>query len=165
MVARILAAVAAAETERKAERQILANDQRVAAGKPQWIRRPFGYELDGTLREDEAAAVRKAYQDVIDGKSLMAVAREWNEAGFTISAPDAETARPRAPRKRNYNPSGQWNNVAVRALLPSARNMAKSTLYGDIMGEGTWAPIVDESTWRAVDRKLADRERPDAAWG
>lgn len=165
MVARILAAVAAAETERKAERQILANDQRVAAGRPQWIRRPFGYEPDGTVREDEAAAVRQAYQDVIDGKSLMSIAREWNEAGFTTSAPDSETARPRAPRKRNYNPTGQWNNVAVRALLRSARNMAKSTLYGDIMGEGTWTPIVDESTWRAVDRKLSDRERPDAPWG
>lgn len=33
MVARILAAVASAETERKAERQILANDARVAAGR------------------------------------------------------------------------------------------------------------------------------------
>lgn len=165
MVARILAAVAAAETERKAERQILANDQRVSEGRPQWIRRPFGYEPDGTLREDEAAAVRKAYRDVIDGKSLMSIAREWNEAGFTTSAPDAETARPRAPRKRSYNPTGQWNNVAVRALLRSARNMAKSTLYGDIMGEGAWSPIVDESTWRAVNRKLADRERPDSTWG
>nr|WP_319459787.1 recombinase family protein [Micromonospora sp. RTP1Z1] len=165
MVARILAAVASAETERKAERQILANDQRVAEGKPQWIRRPFGYELDGTLREDEAAAVQKAYQDVIDGKALTSIAREWNDAGFTTSAPDSETARPRAPRTRNYSPTGRWTNVAVRALLRSPRNMAKSTLYGEIMGEGKWTPIVDEATWRAVDSKLADRERPDSSWG
>ncbi|MFD0518795.1 recombinase family protein [Paractinoplanes durhamensis] len=51
MVARILAAVSWGETERKSERQVLANDVRLAAGKPQWIRRPFGYEMDGTLRE------------------------------------------------------------------------------------------------------------------
>jgi site-specific DNA recombinase len=165
MVARILAAVASAETERKAERQILANDLRVAAGKPQWIRRPFGYELDGKLREAEAAVVLKAYHDVLAGKALTTVAREWNEAGFRTSAPDAATARPRAPRKNDYDPSGRWNNVAVRFLLRAPRNMAKSTLYGEIMGDGKWTPIVDESTWRAMDRFLADRERPDSTVG
>ncbi|MET8089622.1 recombinase family protein [Micromonospora sp. NPDC005220] len=165
MVARILAAVASAETERKAERQILTNDQRVQEGRPQWIRRPFGYNPDGTLREDEAAAVKKAYHDVLDGKPLSAIAREWNEAGFTTSAPNPETARPRAPRTRNYSPTGRWNNVAVRFLLRNPRNIAKSTLYGEVMGEGNWSPIVDEPTWRAVDRRLADRERPDSNWG
>jgi site-specific DNA recombinase len=165
MVARILAAVASAETERKAERQILANDLRVAAGKPQWVRRPFGYEADGTLREDEAAAVLSGYYGVIDGKALTTIAREWNEAGFTTSAPNPETVRPRAPRTQNYDPTGRWTNVAVRALLRSPRNMAKSTLYGEVMGDGTWSPIVDEATWRAVDRKLADRERPDSSLG
>jgi len=165
MVARILAAVASAEAERKAERQILANDSRVAAGRPQWIRRPFGYEMDGTLREAEAAAVRKAYQDVLAGKALTTVAREWNEAGFRTSAPDAATARPRAPRRHDYDPSGLWNNVAVRFLLRAPRNIAKSTLYGEIMGEGNWTPIIDEPTWCAMDRFLAGRERPDSAVG
>ncbi|GAA2491964.1 hypothetical protein Ahu01nite_027780 [Winogradskya humida] len=165
MVARILAAVASAEVERKAERQILANDLRVANGTPQWIRRPFGYEMDGTLREAEAAAVLKAYHDVLAGKALTTVAREWNEAGFRTSAPDAATARPRAPRKNVYAPSGRWNNVAVRFLLRAPRNIAKSTLYGEIMGDGDWTPIVDEPTWHAVDRFLADRERPDSTVG
>lgn len=165
MVARILAAVASAETERKAERQILANDLRVASGNPQWIRRPFGYEMDGTLREAEAAAVRKAYHDVLAGKALTTVAREWNEMGFRTSAPDASTARPRAPRRNDYRPSGRWNNVAVRALLRAPRNMAKSTLYGEIVGDGSWTPIVDEPTWRAMDSFLTDRERPDSTLG
>ncbi|SCL16998.1 recombinase family protein [Micromonospora inyonensis] len=165
MVARILAAVARGEVERKAERQILANDRRVAEGKPQWIRRPFGYELDGTLRRDEAAAVKKGYQDVLKGKALSAVGREWNEAGFRTSAPSAETARSRKPRKREYNPTGLWNGVAVRELLRAPRNMAKSTLYGEIMGDGNWEEIVDETLWRAVNAKLADQERPDSGGG
>lgn len=165
MVARILAAVASAETERKAERQILANDLRVAAGEPQWIRRPFGYEMDGTLREAEAAVILKAYHDVLAGKALTTVAREWNEAGFRTSAPDASTARPRALRKNAYDPTGRWNNVAVRFLLRAPRNMAKSTLYGEVMGDGKWTPIVDEPTWLAMDRFLAGRERPDSAVG
>lgn len=165
MVARILAAVAAAETERKAERQILATDQRVAQGRQQWIRRPFGYELDGTLREAEAAAVKQAYEDVLNGKALTTIAREWNELGFTTSAPTAEEARPRLDRKQSYDPSGRWSNVAVRLVLRSPRNMAKITLYGEIMGEGKWSAIVDESTWRAVERLLGDRERPDSQLG
>ncbi|WP_250002254.1 recombinase family protein [Actinoplanes sp. M2I2] len=165
MVARILAAVASAEVERKAERQILANDLRVANGTPQWIRRPFGYEMDGTLREAEAAAVLRAYHDVLAGKALTTVAREWNEAGFRTSAPEAATVRPRAPRKNNYAPSGRWNNVAVRFVLRAPRNIAKATLYGEIMGDGDWTPIVDEPTWRAVSRFLADRERPDSTVG
>ena len=51
MVARILAAVARAEVERKGARQRRANQQRRAEGK-RWTSgwRPFGYELDGTLR-------------------------------------------------------------------------------------------------------------------
>lgn len=165
MVARILAAVAAAETERKAERQILANDHRVAEGRPQWIRRPFGYELNGALREDEAAAIKKAYHDVLEGKALTTVAREWNEAGFRTSAPSKEEARPRAPRKRGYDPTGTWNNVAVRALLRNPRNIAKSTLYGEVMGEGKWTATIDEPTFYAVDRLLADRQRADSNCG
>jgi site-specific DNA recombinase len=165
MVARILAAVATAETERKAERQILANDLRVSTGRPQWIRRPFGYELDGTLRRAEAAAVLRAYQDVLAGKALTTVAREWNEAGFRTSAPDPATARARAPRRNDYDPSGRWSNVAVRSLLRAPRNMAKSTLYGEIMGDGNWTPIVDETTWRAMDLFLAGRERPGSTVG
>ncbi|XVV13074.1 recombinase family protein [Actinoplanes sp. CA-131856] len=165
MVARILAAVASAEAERKAERQILANDARVAAGRPQWIRRPFGYEMDGTVREAEAAAVRKAYHDVLAGKPLTTVAREWNEAGFRTSAPDPATVRPQASPKHHYAPSGRWNNVAVRSLLRAARNMGRSTLYGQIMGDGNWTPIVDEATWRAMESFLADRERPDSTVG
>lgn len=165
MIARILAAVATAETERKAERQILANDQRIREGKPQWIRRPFGYNPDGTLCEAEAAAVKKAYADVLQGKALSTIAREWNEQGFTTTAPNPETARPRAPRTRDYNPNRLWNNVAVRSLLRAPRNMAKQTLYGEIQGDGNWTPIVDEETWWAVDRLLADRERPDGKGG
>jgi hypothetical protein len=145
MVARILAAVATAEVERKAERQVLANDERIAEGRPQWIRRPFGYNMDGTLHPEESTAVAKAYRDVLRGKALSAVAAEWNAAGYRTSAPSAEDARSRAPRKRGYDPSGRWNNVAVRALLRSPRNMGKITLYGEIMGDGNWEKIVDEA--------------------
>jgi hypothetical protein len=55
--------------------------------------------------------------------------------------------------------------VAIRFLLRNPRNIAKSTLYGEIMGEGRWTPTIDEPTFYAVDRLLADRQRSDANWG
>ncbi|GIE89407.1 recombinase family protein [Actinoplanes regularis] len=166
MVARILAAVATAEGERKAARQVLANDQRVEKGLPNWVRRPFGFNKENLEHvPDEAAAIKQAYHDVLKGKSLSAVAREWNEAGFRTSAPDGEAARPRAPRQRDYNPSGLWNGVALRLLLRNPRNMGVITLYGEVMGKAAWEPIIDEPTWRKVDKLLADRERPDWVGG
>ncbi|MEU4155734.1 recombinase family protein [Actinoplanes sp. NPDC026670] len=165
MVARILAAVATAEGERKAARQILASDQRIAKGKPNWIRVPFGFNKDGSHNEEQAAAIKKAYQDVAAGKTLSAVAREWNEAGFRTSAPSQEETRPRQPRRRAYDPTGQWSIVALRFLLRQPRNMGMITLYGEVMGPAAWEPIIDEATWRKVDQMLADRERPDWVGG
>ncbi|MBB3099363.1 DNA invertase Pin-like site-specific DNA recombinase [Actinoplanes campanulatus] len=165
MVARILAAVATAEGERKAERQILASDQRVARGKPNWIRRPFGFNKDGTHVPDEAAAIKQAYYDLVKGKALTAIAADWNEKGFRTSAPSEEEARPRAPRQRAYNPTGLWGNVAVRLLLRNPRNMGMITLYGEIMGKGSWKPIIDEATFLKVDKLLADRQRPESLKG
>jgi len=167
MVARILAAVASAETERNAERQILANDLRVAAGKPQWIRRPFGYEMEGTLREAEAAAVLKAYHDVLAGKALTTVAREWNEAGFRTSAPDAATARPRAPRKNDYDPSGLWNNVAVRFVLRAPRNRRSRRCTGKSWARGTgrqsWTSRLGVQ-WTASWLTVSGQTAQSASW-
>jgi site-specific DNA recombinase len=165
MVARILAAVATAEGERKAERQVLASDQRIAAGKPNWIRVPFGFNKDGSHKPDEATAIKKAYRDVLRGKTLTAVIDEWNGAGFRTSAPLLAQTKPRQPRRRAYDPDGLWTIVALRFLLRHPRNMGKITLYGEVMGEAAWEPIIDEATWRKVDQILADRERPDWVGG
>jgi site-specific DNA recombinase len=66
MLAGILASVARQEIEQKADRQRAATRQ--AAEQGRWIggRRPFGYEADGvTIREDEATAIRRSYEDVL----------------------------------------------------------------------------------------------------
>jgi site-specific DNA recombinase len=60
MYLRIKVAVARAEVERKAARQRRANLQAAQDGRRMGGRRPFGFELDMTIRETEAAAVRQA---------------------------------------------------------------------------------------------------------
>ena len=76
MFARVKAAVARSEIERRGARHRRANEQRAAAGKPHAGRRRYGYELDGeTPREDEAAVVRRCFQQIADGASLRSVVR------------------------------------------------------------------------------------------
>jgi site-specific DNA recombinase len=82
MVARILGSVARQESEHTSERRTRANAQKAASGQWSAARRPFGYTLAGQPLEPEATAIRTAVADVLAGKSIRAVAREWNEQGL-----------------------------------------------------------------------------------
>ncbi|WPB91129.1 recombinase family protein [Streptomyces malaysiensis] len=76
MFARVKAAVAAGEVERKAARQSLAQAQRARQGRAPKGTRPLGYTTDGDVVEHEAAAVRKIYElfAVPDGVTIAALA-------------------------------------------------------------------------------------------
>lgn len=139
MVARIKASVDAAEAERISERVQRANADRIAAGLPSWSRRPFGYEMDGTPRETEAEAVRAAYRDVLDGRSIRSIAVEWSGTFPTVTGRDT------------------WNPASVWHLLRNARNAGIRTHKGAEVGRGTWTPLVDEATYRAVVAKMDGR--------
>lgn len=77
MFARVKAAVARSEIERKGARHRRANEQRAAAGRPRAGRRRYGYELDGeTPREEEAAIVRRCFNQIAAGASLRSVVAE-----------------------------------------------------------------------------------------
>lgn len=90
--ARVLVAFAAMEAKLNSERRKLANEQRAARGVPHWSRqggRVFGYrweEGEIVFEESEAAALRKALEDVCDGRTLAAVVRELNAAGFRTTS-------------------------------------------------------------------------------
>lgn len=78
MYARIKAAVARAEVERKGERQSRAQRQRAEQGRPPKGIRPIGYALDGSVIPDEAAVVLGIYQAMDRGTSLRDVCRALN---------------------------------------------------------------------------------------
>ncbi|KQX66454.1 hypothetical protein ASD06_03410 [Angustibacter sp. Root456] len=155
MVARILAAVARQEVERKAERQRLAAQQRAKAGRPQWSTRPFGYERDGSPREPEAAVVRKAYADVLDGRSLASVTADFNASGFT-------TTKAGQSRADGSTYSGEWDTPTVRHILLNPRNAGISAYRGEEVGPGSWEPLVPEQTYRAVVHVLTSPSRRKA---
>ncbi|ORL76404.1 recombinase family protein [Prescottella equi] len=159
--ARVLAAVARGEVERKSARQRAAVVQ--AARQGRWVggRRPFGYESDGvTLRDDEAAVICKGYAAVLAGEPMTAVARMWNEAGLSTTQP-----------KRDGTPN-TWTRSGARDVLLNPRNagLRRHRPEGEsaafrkdpeafVVGQAQWPAIVDEDTWRATARLLTAPER------
>ena len=89
MYARIKAAVARAEAERKSARQSRAHVQRSQQGRPPKGVRPLGYAVDGRVLKREAKAVQAIYEAFNAGASLRGIARALSG----IAEDDAEKAQ------------------------------------------------------------------------
>ncbi|RYF60690.1 MAG: recombinase family protein [Comamonadaceae bacterium] len=147
MVARILAAVARAEVERKSARQRLANQQRAAEGKP-WSSgfRAFGYALDGTVLEGEAEHVRMAALDALEGTSMKELERRWGSLGL------------RSVHAKDDSDKG-WTARGIRNLLLNPRYAGLATYRGKVVGPGAWEPILTEDEHAQLRLLLTDPAR------
>ncbi len=141
MLARILGATARQESEHKAERHRRANEQKAAAGRWQTAWRPFGYTMDGEPLEPEASMLRQAAADILTGKSVRQVAREWNAAGITGSR------------------GTKFNSPHVRRLLINPRYAALRVHRGKVVGPGDWPAIIDVDTHHGLVAFLTDPAR------
>jgi DNA invertase Pin-like site-specific DNA recombinase len=138
LFARIKAAVAKAEMERKSARQKLAFQQRAESGIPWSNHRPFGYTMDFEPHPTEAALVRDAYADVLAGISRRSIARRWAEQGVKTTV------------------GNEWTGGTLSDFLRHPRNAGHRTYLGEIVHRHAWAPLVDEATWVAVHAILSD---------
>jgi site-specific DNA recombinase len=142
MVARMLGSAGRYEVEHMIERQQTAKLQAAAAGRWKGGRRPFGFEADGvTVRQGEAAEVRRATEDLLAGMSLRAIARDWNARGVTTST------------------GGGWTPTQVRKLLARPRNAGLMEHRGQVIGPAKWSAIVEEPLWQAVRVLVSDERR------
>jgi site-specific DNA recombinase len=143
MIVTILAAVARAEIERKAERQLAANAQRVADGMPsKSAGKRLGYSPDDfTVIRREAVSVRKAYDLLVKGSSLVVIAAYLNERGHLTS---------------QENP---WTPDSVRDLLLNPLYGGRLAHRGEIAGPSAVPAIVKEETWDAAHAILMDAAR------
>lgn len=136
LMARLKGSVAAHEIEHKRARQLRAAKQKAESGRPQW-RRAFGYAGD-THQPDPVTAqlVREAYAAVLAGGSISDIARAWNTA-------------------EAYGLNGKpWSASTVSLFLRKPRNAGLRDHHGEILGAGTWPPLIDEQTWRAAQAVL-----------
>lgn len=144
LAADILGAVALNEIEVKSDRQKAAHEQAARMGRRFGGRRPFGYEQDGmTPRPAEAKAVTAAFEDYLAGTSIIAISRRWNNAGLLSGVSRADGTPTR------------WDHSGVRAVLRNPRYCGMRAHKGEVVSKAAWPPLVDESTWRAVNAVLA----------
>lgn len=134
MTARLKASIDAGESDRISERQKAAFLHRAMQGEPKLQRqRPFGWKKDGkTIEAEEAELIRDAVKKIIAGKSITALAKEWEEAGILTAAGGS---------KWNWNVLRKilvgWRTAGVRTYR---RKPLLNTDGSYVMG--TWEQII-----------------------
>lgn len=152
----IAANVALYEINHKKERQQEFTKGKLDKGEPlPGGPSPFGFDKakDGslTVREDQAQLIREATKHMLEGGSLGALVRSWNEQGVP-------TAR-----------GGPWRLSSMRALVMRWSNagIRQTTVVDPITGKkeiresgpGTWEEIVPEEEFRALMSMMQDPAR------
>lgn len=153
LIARQLGSLARYESEHKGERVKAKRLQAALAGQWQGGARPFGWQIvkeadeHGIIRnvpvvdETEAELVRWAFQAVIEGKPISAIVAHFQRSGV--------------PSARGNG----WRHSTLRSLLGKTRNCGIESLHGEELGPSTFPALVDEGTFRAVQRILKDPKR------
>jgi site-specific DNA recombinase len=137
----IVGAIAEGEADQTRERVQRSTRQRAEKGLPPTGRRRFGYRADWTPEPDEARLLRRAAKDVLAGKSCRAVTAEWNGAGVTTVA---------------GNP---WTPSHLTRTLRSDYLAGRRVHRGQVIGAGTWKPILDGGLFDRLQAKLRDPRR------
>ena len=141
LFARVKAAVARSEVERKGKRQHRAHQQRAEMGKPPTGVRPMGYDGKGEIIEDEANVVKLIYKSFLIGASLKAIAAALSgKKGESIPYIPKMTCRKRTLAiERNVRreaegkptkplpPDAPWNPASVLGILRNPRYAGYST--------------------------------------
>jgi site-specific DNA recombinase len=151
LVARLLGSVAQHESERIAERCRVKHDELAGKAAAPGGRAPYGYRWEfpdrtrekGTyvVNDAEAAVVRAIADRVLAGASVLSISRELDAAGVAT-----REGRP-------------WNHSTVRAVLINPAVAGLRVHRRQVVGKGTWEPILDLSKWETVRATLTDPAR------
>jgi DNA invertase Pin-like site-specific DNA recombinase len=157
MTAEILAAIARGEIETMSDRVSAAAFQAAMAGKNHGGGRPFGYQGETKGKyysekcEPEAEAIREAYDLVLNGTTLQAIARGFNQRGILTAY------------------GHPWRGPVLSRTLRMPRYAGLQSYQGKLLknddGEliKSNAPaIVDYETWLECQRFLNDPNRRPA---
>lgn len=143
LFARIKAAVARGEVERKGARQRAAAAQRAQNGRPPLGPRLTGYTTTGEILADEAAIVRELFNRFAAGDSLKGLA-----AWLTAS---------KVPTRRGGD---RWNPSSVATILSNPRYAGHAIYNGRPTGKaGAWQPIVSDDLYAITQSRLSDPRR------
>lgn len=142
LFARIKAAVAREEIERKGARQKSAARQRVAAGGMASFKPCYGYTSTNSVVESEAAVVRDLFGRFALGENVSSLTEGLN----------ASKVRPKQ--------STTWQRTSVRGILANPRYAARVVHHGAVAPTaGTWPAIIAPGLFDTVQAILSDPRR------
>jgi site-specific DNA recombinase len=143
LVARLMAAVAANESDAKARRSRRKMLELAQAGKPHgggW--RSFGFEQDRvTVNDAEASLIRQLAARTLAGESLTSLCR-W------LQASEVPTVGGK-----------QWRTGSIKTLLLSPRIAGLRTYQGQVIGPAAWPAIISVSEHEQLQLLLTDPAR------
>lgn len=120
---------AAYESDRLSTRVARGKKLKAQRGEPNTSTRPFGFESDGTtVRESEAAVLRKLAGQLLAGESQDAMIVDLNERGITTAYGKA------------------WTRAGLRQVLTRERNHGAIVHDGVTVARLPGEPILDEET-------------------
>lgn len=149
MVARLKAVIDAAEAERIAERSARKHLQIAESGRSFAPWGVFGWEKNLVdINPKEAGLIRASADDLLAGKPLTAVAREWEAKGIRTRQGKAWEARTVKQYYLNYRHIG-------------LRRFRGEVLHGDDGKpiKGDWKLILDKDTWERLQAKFEKNKR------
>lgn len=144
LLARLLAAVAAIESDGKSRRGKRKMRELAEAGKPHGGgSRPFGFlASDGATHDPvEARAIQEAAARVLAGESLTSVAA-W------LAESDVRTVY-----------GNTWRTTTLRGLLLNPRIYGQRVHQGKAIGPGAWEPIISAEDGERLRLLLTDPAR------
>jgi site-specific DNA recombinase len=143
LVARLLSAVAANESDSKRRRGRRKMQELAEAGKPHGGgTRPFGFDADKvTHRADEADVIRDLAARALAGESLTSLTKWLDESGVRTV-----TGRP-------------WRTPTVRQLLLNPRMYGMRSHRGETLTPAVWQPIITAADGEKLRILLTDPAR------
>jgi site-specific DNA recombinase len=142
LLARAWGAFAAHESEIRGERLSRASLERARCGIMHVPRRPYGFRDDAiTIKAAEAAVIREAAARLLRGESLRSICMDFNRRAI----PTADKAL--------------WQSPVLRRLLANPRLAGLSTYHHEVVGKGTWKPIISRRQSERIRTMLSDPRR------
>jgi site-specific DNA recombinase len=144
MTARVVGAVARAESEHKSARLRRKHLELAERGKlsGRGGARPYGYADDFvTVIPAEAEVIKDLANRVLAGETIAALVRELNERGEVTSA------------------GKQWTSVRLRSILTSGRIAGLRTHRGQVIAEAEWSAIITPAEHRRLVAVFDQRRR------